>query len=58
MARQPGAHEVVLVGAAAVPEQDDGAAHVKSAGREEPLKVLFTNSRGQRFDATHPIRLS
>jgi len=28
------------------------------AGREEPLKVLFTNSRGQRFDATHPIRLS
>jgi len=28
------------------------------AGREAPLKVLFTNSRGQRFEATHPIRLS
>jgi len=28
------------------------------AGREELLKVLFTNSRGQRFQATHPIRLS
>jgi len=28
------------------------------AGREEPLQVLFTNSRGQRFEATHPIRLS
>jgi len=28
------------------------------AERKEPLKVLFTNSRGQRFEATHPIRLS
>ncbi|PYN97320.1 MAG: hypothetical protein DMD91_18100 [Candidatus Rokuibacteriota bacterium] len=26
--------------------------------RDEVLKVVFTNSRGQRFDATHPIRLS
>ena len=28
------------------------------AGREESLRVLFTNSRGQRFEATHPVRLS
>ncbi len=24
--------------------------------REEPVRVVFTNSRGQRFEATHPIR--
>jgi len=28
------------------------------AGREESLRVLFTNSRGQRFEATQAIRLS
>ena len=28
------------------------------AGREESLRVLVTNSRGQRFEATHPVRLS
>ena len=28
------------------------------AGREESLQVRFTNSRGQRFEATHPVPLS
>src|SRR5438876_744561 len=28
------------------------------AGREESLQVRFTNSRGQRSEATHPVRLS
>jgi sulfur-oxidizing protein SoxY len=27
-------------------------------GREDLLKVVFTNSRGQRFEATHSVRLS
>jgi desulfoferrodoxin (superoxide reductase-like protein) len=28
------------------------------AAREEPLRVLLTNSRGQQFEATHQIRVS
>lgn len=27
-------------------------------GREQPLRVLLTNSRGQQFEATHQIRVS
>lgn len=28
------------------------------ARREEPIRIVLTNSRGQRFEATHPIRFS
>jgi desulfoferrodoxin (superoxide reductase-like protein) len=28
------------------------------AGREAPLRIVLTNTRGQRFEATHPIRFA
>jgi len=50
MRRQPCTHEVVPVGAAAVPEQDDGAAHVPREVAEKPedLRTSDVHPRVER----------